>query len=266
MAGYRAAGADGFGIGSALYKPGLDSAAEWQAQCARLRGRLRGYDSDMTPANMTSATPSSSAISFGLGGRVCIVTGGAQGIGEACARRFAREGAKAVIADIDDARGQALAKELDALYVHCDVGDKAQVDAAGGRGAAGARPHRRAGEQRRHLQGRRFPGRHRSRLRRRAARQPQGLVPRGPGRGARDGQGRRGGAHRQHEFGQRRAGDPDHRQLQREQGRHQPAHAGDGAGAGRQGHPRQRGGAGHDRHRTGGQGGAHQRGSHRRAS
>ena len=68
-------------------------------------------------------------VSFGLAGRVCIVTGGAQGIGEACARRFAREGAKAVIADVDDARGQALATALDGLYVHCDVGDKAQVDA-----------------------------------------------------------------------------------------------------------------------------------------
>jgi NAD(P)-dependent dehydrogenase (short-subunit alcohol dehydrogenase family) len=67
-------------------------------------------------------------VSFGLTGRICIVTGGAQGIGEACARRFAREGAKAVIVDVDDARGQALATVLDGLYVHCDVGDKGQVD------------------------------------------------------------------------------------------------------------------------------------------
>jgi NAD(P)-dependent dehydrogenase (short-subunit alcohol dehydrogenase family) len=72
---------------------------------------------------------SSENVSFGLAGRICIVTGGAQGIGEACARRFAREGAKAVIVDVDDARGQALATALDGLYVHCDVGDKAQVDA-----------------------------------------------------------------------------------------------------------------------------------------
>ena len=78
---------------------------------------------------MSSPDTSSSPISFGLAGRVCIVTGGAQGIGEACVRRFAREGAKPVIADVDDARGQALAGELGALYVHCDVGDKAQVDA-----------------------------------------------------------------------------------------------------------------------------------------
>jgi NAD(P)-dependent dehydrogenase (short-subunit alcohol dehydrogenase family) len=70
-----------------------------------------------------------SNISFGLAGRVCIVTGGAQGIGEACIRRFAREGSHIVVADIDDLRGAALARELGGLYLHCDVGDKAQVDA-----------------------------------------------------------------------------------------------------------------------------------------
>ena len=58
-----------------------------------------------------------------------MVTGGAQGIGAACARRFAREQARVVIADVDGLRGQALAQELGALYVHCDVGDKSQVDA-----------------------------------------------------------------------------------------------------------------------------------------
>ena len=70
-----------------------------------------------------------SPISFGLAGRVCLVTGGAQGIGEACIRRFAREGAHTVIVDVDDERGHALATELKALYLHCDVGDKAEVDA-----------------------------------------------------------------------------------------------------------------------------------------
>ena len=73
--------------------------------------------------------PSSANVNFGLKGRVTLVTGGAQGIGEACARRFAREGAPVVIADVDDARGEALARELGATYVRCDVGDKAQVDA-----------------------------------------------------------------------------------------------------------------------------------------
>jgi len=78
---------------------------------------------------MNSATPNSSTnVHFGLQDRVCIVTGASQGIGEACARRFAREGAKVVLADVEDTRGQALARELGGLFVHCDVGDKAQVD------------------------------------------------------------------------------------------------------------------------------------------
>ena len=68
-------------------------------------------------------------IQLGLGGKSVIVTGAARGIGEACCRRFAREGAKVVLADVLDTEGQALAAELGGLYVHCDVGDKAQVDA-----------------------------------------------------------------------------------------------------------------------------------------
>ena len=80
--------------------------------------------------NIEATTPPPiSSIQFGLQGRVCIVTGAAQGIGEACVRRFAAEGSKVVIADVDDVRGQALADGLGALYQHCDVGDKAQVDA-----------------------------------------------------------------------------------------------------------------------------------------
>ena len=74
----------------------------------------------------SNTTPSStSSVHFGHSGRVVIVTGGSQGIGEACARRFAGEGAKVVIADVADVPGQALAAELGALFVHCDVGDKA---------------------------------------------------------------------------------------------------------------------------------------------
>jgi NAD(P)-dependent dehydrogenase (short-subunit alcohol dehydrogenase family) len=75
----------------------------------------------------------SNHIDFGHAGRVVIVTGGAQGIGEACVRRFAREGARLVIADPDANRSQALvgelAGELDATWIGCDVGDKVQVDA-----------------------------------------------------------------------------------------------------------------------------------------
>ncbi|MBP7566956.1 MAG: SDR family oxidoreductase [Burkholderiaceae bacterium] len=78
---------------------------------------------------MNTPASSSSSVHFGHQGRVVLVTGGAQGIGEACARRFAHEGAKLVIADVADARGRALARELGGTYMHCDVGDKADVDA-----------------------------------------------------------------------------------------------------------------------------------------
>jgi NAD(P)-dependent dehydrogenase (short-subunit alcohol dehydrogenase family) len=71
----------------------------------------------------------SNAIQLGLQGKVVLITGAAQGIGAACAQRFAREGAKLVLCDVSDAPGQALAKELGALYVHADVSQKAEVDA-----------------------------------------------------------------------------------------------------------------------------------------
>jgi NAD(P)-dependent dehydrogenase (short-subunit alcohol dehydrogenase family) len=65
--------------------------------------------------------------------RVAVVTGGCSGIGLATVERFVAEGAKVVIGDIDDDRGEALAKELggeqNAVYQHVDVTDKEQVDA-----------------------------------------------------------------------------------------------------------------------------------------
>jgi len=59
-------------------------------------------------------------------GKVAIVTGGASGIGAACAATLAREGAKLVITDLDDAGGQALVEKIggaggEAIYLHQDV-------------------------------------------------------------------------------------------------------------------------------------------------
>lgn len=64
--------------------------------------------------------------------RVAIVTGAANGIGAACARRFAEEGLRVVIADIDDNAGAKLAHDLDggkdrAVFISCDVSDKLSV-------------------------------------------------------------------------------------------------------------------------------------------
>jgi NAD(P)-dependent dehydrogenase (short-subunit alcohol dehydrogenase family) len=45
-------------------------------------------------------------------GQVAIVTGGASGIGAACATTLAREGAKVVVTDMDDPGGQAVVDKI----------------------------------------------------------------------------------------------------------------------------------------------------------
>ncbi|KAL7137292.1 hypothetical protein ABFS83_10G082400 [Erythranthe nasuta] len=69
-----------------------------------------------------------------LQGKVAIITGGASGFGEATARLFVLHGAKVVIADVQDDRGQSLCREINLpdqiSYVHCDVTSDADVSAA----------------------------------------------------------------------------------------------------------------------------------------
>jgi glucose 1-dehydrogenase len=74
-------------------------------------------------------------IDFGMAGRVAIITGGSQGIGEACARRLARDGAAVALWDVADEAGERVAASLResgtrAVYRRCDVSKQAEVDAA----------------------------------------------------------------------------------------------------------------------------------------
>ncbi|MFA5883251.1 MAG: glucose 1-dehydrogenase [Acidimicrobiia bacterium] len=61
-----------------------------------------------------------------LAGKVALITGAARGQGEAEARRFSREGARVVLADVLDAEGSAVAKDIGdaARYVHLDVSNE----------------------------------------------------------------------------------------------------------------------------------------------
>jgi NAD(P)-dependent dehydrogenase (short-subunit alcohol dehydrogenase family) len=61
--------------------------------------------------------------------RVAVVTGGASGIGRAMCERFAAEGAKVAVVDLDEAKGSALAESIDGLFVGADVTSATAVEA-----------------------------------------------------------------------------------------------------------------------------------------
>ncbi len=69
-----------------------------------------------------------------LKGKICVITGGASGIGRACAVRYAEEGARVVVADINIPGGEAVVAEItaaggEAIFQPTDVSQPAQLDA-----------------------------------------------------------------------------------------------------------------------------------------
>ncbi len=87
------------------------------------------------PHDDVAIRPAAPQVDYGLAGRRIVITGAAQGIGEACARLLASQGAALALWDVDVARATALADELVAQgatchALRCDVSIKAEVDAA----------------------------------------------------------------------------------------------------------------------------------------
>ncbi len=67
-----------------------------------------------------------------LDGKIAIVTGASQGIGQACAERLARDGAKVVVSDVNDEMGAKVVAGIkaaggEAIYHRCDVSQKLDV-------------------------------------------------------------------------------------------------------------------------------------------
>ncbi|TMG09565.1 MAG: SDR family NAD(P)-dependent oxidoreductase, partial [Chloroflexi bacterium] len=61
--------------------------------------------------------------------RVVLITGGGRGIGAATAERFAQDGARVVVSDMDLEPAEEVAKPIRGLALACDVTDRAEVDA-----------------------------------------------------------------------------------------------------------------------------------------
>src|SRR5665213_2433676 len=97
--------------------------------------------------NWSSLEPRRLAAKFTRGGecmarlanQVAFITGGGTGIGRATAERFAEEGARVVIAEIDKAPGAAAAESArgrgknsggDCVFIHCDIRERNEVEAA----------------------------------------------------------------------------------------------------------------------------------------
>ena len=64
-----------------------------------------------------------------LEGKVALITGGAAGIGKATARKFVQEGARVIICDVDEAKGQETVKELgeNCSFYKVDISDRQSV-------------------------------------------------------------------------------------------------------------------------------------------
>ena len=122
MKGFPALVDDGSSVSlKVLGSPGEQAAAHWHGVrrllLLTLPSPVKALQGRLTNATKLALTRNPS-------GSVAVITGGASGIGFATARRFAAEGARVVIGDMNPETGEAAAAEVDGLFVQVDVTDR----------------------------------------------------------------------------------------------------------------------------------------------
>ncbi|KAF3338731.1 momilactone A synthase-like protein [Carex littledalei] len=67
-----------------------------------------------------------------LAGKIALITGAASGIGKAAAIKFIENGAKVLLADVQDHLGKSIANDLgpNAMFIHCDVTNEEEISSA----------------------------------------------------------------------------------------------------------------------------------------
>ena len=82
-------------------------------------------------------------------GQAAIVTGGASGLGAACARALAAGGAKVAIIDVNEKAAAEVAIDIKGIAIACDVADSASAEAAVKKAASRSRAGAHSGQLRR---------------------------------------------------------------------------------------------------------------------
>jgi NAD(P)-dependent dehydrogenase (short-subunit alcohol dehydrogenase family) len=106
---------------------------------SRIALKLKGYKGGLdvlAKSNINSLQQhklfSTNSQSERLAGKIALITGAASGIGKAAAIKFIENGAKVLLADVQDHLGKSIANDLgpNAIFIHCDVTNEEEISSA----------------------------------------------------------------------------------------------------------------------------------------